>query len=57
MTILQILEARRRLRNMISWLIKQTGADNFDDKARAVDNYRRLLERAENNFYKNFITG
>ena len=56
MTILQILEARRRLRNMISWLIKQTGADNFDDKARAVDNYRRLLERAEKNFYKNFIT-
>lgn len=52
MTASQIQEARLRLRNMYFWLINEAGSNNFEEKARAVENYYKLLQRAERRIYR-----
>lgn len=52
MTTAQLQEAKRKLDNMKLWLITQKQTENYDDKARAVLKYEKLLERAVNVFKK-----
>lgn len=52
MTTAQLQEAKRKLDNMKLWLITQKQTENYDDKARAVLKYEKLLERAVNVFQK-----